>query len=244
MPLRNRFFRLSLLPLLLTTACTIGGSQTTVEGSGTGAAEARDVSDFRSVSFALPGTLLLEQGEAMSVRIEGDDNLLPHIVTRVRNGDLQIGPEENTQLVPRTPIRVYVSAPIIEAIQHAGTGSVEAPNLRASELSVTVAGTGGARLPNLQAELLRVQLAGSGSLEVSGRARRQVLALAGSGGVEARDLESDSLEANVVGSGSATVNVRDQISANLIGSGSVNYTGTPQVTSRTVGSGRVNRLQQ
>jgi hypothetical protein len=242
MPLHKLRFPSVLPLLLLVVACNVGGTTTTVDGSGSAATETREVSGFRSVSFALPGTLHFEHAEEPTLRIEADDNLLPHVVTRVRDGDLRIGPEENTRLQPRSPLRVYVSAPAIEAIRTAGSGSVEAPNLRATTFSLTIAGTGDAHLSNLQADVLEVQLAGSGNVEMSGRTRRQVLQLAGSGGVDALELESDSLDANVIGSGSAVVRVRDWISANLVGSGSVSYAGDPEVTSRSVGSGRVNRL--
>jgi hypothetical protein len=196
--------------LVLLSACNFVGGQTTVEGSGAAASETREVADFRSVSFALPVTLFLEQADAPTLRIEGDDNLLPHVVARVRNGELRIGPGENTRLRPQTPLRVVVSAPELETIRNAGSGSVEAPNLGAAELSLTLAGSGDAHLPNLQAEVLRVQVAGSGGVEITGRVRRQVLSLAGSAGVEARELESDSLDVNIAGSGSATVRVRER----------------------------------
>jgi hypothetical protein len=241
MPLHNPRFPAVLL-LFAFAACDLGGITTTVDGSGAAAAETREVSGFHSVSFALPGMLHLEQADVPSVRIEGDDNLLPHVVTRVRDGDLRIGPEENTRLQPRSPLRVYVSAPAIEAIRSAGTGSVEASNLRSPTFSLSLAGSGDVRLSNLDADVLEVQVAGSGNVEVSGRARHQVLQLAGSGGVDALELQSDSLDANVIGSGSAVVRVRDRITANLVGSGSVSYAGDPEVTSRSVGSGRVNRL--
>jgi len=222
--------------------CSFDVGRATVAGSGVQAEETRSVAAFTSVGFALPGTLVIEQQEGTSVRVEADDNLLDHIVTEVRDGALRVGPAEGVRLRPSGPLRVFVTTPILTSIESAGSGSVEAPNFRVGDLSVSLAGSGSARLPNLEAELLKVSAAGSGDVHVSGKARRQVISLAGSGGVDAQDLESESVEASIAGSGSALVHVRDRLTANLVGAGTVRYRGDPQVSSSTVGRGRVERL--
>jgi hypothetical protein len=226
---------------LLLPACSFSGGTKTVEGSGVAAEEVRSVGEFSAVSFAIPGTLRIEQADRHSLRIEADDNLIDHIVTEISDGSLRIR-TERTRLVSQQPIRVFVTAPTLTSIESAGSGSVEAPNLRVGDLAVSLAGSGDTRLPGLEAEELRIQLAGSGTVEVSGNARRQVLSLAGSGGVEASGLETETVSANVAGSGSAFVQVRDRLTANLVGSGSVRYVGDPQVESNTIGSGRVVRV--
>jgi hypothetical protein len=233
--------------LALTVTAVIGCSVTdnslSVEGSGTAASEERAPGEFSSVRFALPGVLVLEQGAPALVLVEGDDNILEHVNTEVRQGTLRIG-SGSTRLRPRTALRVVVRAPEFEAIESAGSGIVEAAGLRGAGLTLSVAGSGDAFLPDLEVGELRVRVAGSGSVEMSGHAAHQVLSLAGSGEVEARSLASESAEASIAGSGSAWLNVTERLTANLVGSGSVNYLGDPEVTSRTVGSGRVARIDR
>jgi hypothetical protein len=234
-----------LLPLLLaaTAGCgTVSGrSGVTVEGSGTPASETRTPSGFHSVAYALPGELTITLGDAEGMRIEADDNLLPHIETRVRNGVLEIGSGRD-QLRPRGPLRVHLDARALRRVVAAGSGSVEAHALRADELALAVAGSGSLRAHDLQASVLQVDVAGSGNVELSGRAPRQVLKIAGSGQLDALEVQSESIEASIAGSGSARVHASERINANLVGSGSVSYRGDPEVSTRRVGSGNVTRL--
>jgi hypothetical protein len=239
---RSRQCAVPLSLLLLVASCSISDGANVVEGSGIAAAEERAAGEFSAIRFALPGVLVVEQGEPAGIVIEADDNLLEHVDTEVRQGTLRIG-SGSRRLRPSTPLRVLVRTTGLESIESAGTGAVEAPGLRAGDFSLSLAGSGDAFLPDMQVEELRVRVAGSGSVELSGSAAHQVLSLAGSGEVEARDLRSESVEASIAGSGSAWVNVSERLTANLVGSGSVNYFGDPEVTSRTVGSGRVVRAE-
>jgi hypothetical protein len=230
------------LVVMAAAACSFDRLRGGVTGSGNPAEEMRDVAGVHSVSFALPGTLYVEQGDAETLRIEADDNLLPHIVTRVRDGELEIG-TDSRRLAPGAPLRVHLTVRELRALRGAGSGRIEAPGLRVPSLTLAIAGSGGAYLPDLHAEELTVQIAGSGDVEISGWTLRHELSIAGSGDIEARDLASAELSANIAGSGNAHVQVSERITANLIGSGSVRYFGDPQVSSNTVGSGRVVRAQ-
>jgi hypothetical protein len=133
--------------LALTVTAVIGCSVTdnslSVEGSGTAASEERAPGEFSSVRFALPGVLVLEQGAPALVLVEGDDNILEHVNTEVRQGTLRIG-SGSTRLRPRTALRVVVRAPEFEAIESAGSGIVEAAGLRGAGLTLSVAGSGDA----------------------------------------------------------------------------------------------------
>lgn len=234
------------LPLLLAaSACAENSVRVpgrTVEGSGSSAVETREVSGFRKVAYSLPGELTIVRGDAGEVRIEADDNLVPRIETRVRNGVLEIGSGGST-LRPSGPLRVRLTTPALEGVIATGAGSVDAPGLRGEEVSVTLAGSGDVRAHDLETARLRVDVAGSGNAVLSGRASRQVLTIAGSGDVDAVEVASDAVEATIAGSGSARVHARERIRANLVGSGSVLYRGDPEISTTRVGSGTVTRLE-
>lgn len=236
--LHPRIASLPLVGAILIAACSIDRPGPVVQGSGIAAAEERAVGGFSSVAFALPGTLLIEQNGTESLRLEADDNILPHVVTEIRRTRLVIRTDAG-RLEPQTPIRVHVTADQLESLEQAGSGRVEVPSLRANSVSLTVAGTGAATVDQLEADMLRAQVAGSGTLRVSGSVHRQEVTLAGSGDMDAGDLQSEEAQVNIAGSGSATLTVHDQLDANLLGSGSLRYFGSPRISSRTLGSGRV-----
>ena len=220
----------------------INGGQETLEGSGESAEELRSLAEFHSVSFSLPGTLFIEQGNESAVRIEGDDNLLPSIVTFVEGEQLQIR-SNNVNLRPRAPLRLYLTVADLRAIRGSGSGRIEAPGVDAEEFSVSIRGSGGLLLPNLQAQQLQVQISGSGNVEMSGRVQHQSISVSGSGKVKAMELESEVADVRISGSGSAVVRADRQIDARVSGSGSVRYAGNPKVTRAISGSGKVTEVE-
>jgi hypothetical protein len=228
-----------LAPLVaLAAACSVDRPGPAVQGSGIAAEEERPVGSFQAVAFAIPGTLMIRQDGAESLHIEADDNVLPHVLTEVRDGRLVIRSEAR-RLDSQTPIRVTLSADRLESIENAASGRIEATALQANSLSLTVAGSGRTYVEHLEVDLLRARVAGSGHLRVSGEARRQEVTLAGSGDLDGRELQSAEARVNIAGSGSATLTVHDELEANLLGSGSLRYFGSPRINSRTVGSGRI-----
>lgn len=239
---RSLFFALALLPLLILAACDALDAGKTVEGSGTLRTETRPVANFGALSFSLPGSLSVEQANTMGLRIEADDNLLAHIVTRVEDGELKIEPEKNIQMMPVAPLRVYVTVRDLYALTLAGSGNMEANGIRAGDLSLSIAGSGDARLLDLQAEVLRVEIMGSGDVLTFGETKHQVISLAGSGNLNAGSLASENAEVTLAGSGSIKLRMRGHLRAQIAGSGSIHYIGNPQTTVSVVGSGTVQQI--
>src|SRR5690242_12646963 len=68
---------------LLTAGCLSISDGHTVHGSGNVVTEARPVSGFDRVSVSGAGQLKVTQGDAESLTIETDDNLLPYIRSEV-----------------------------------------------------------------------------------------------------------------------------------------------------------------
>ncbi len=64
-------------------------------GSGIMATETREVSGYDAIEIEGYGNLIITQGETESLEIEAEDNILPHITTKVRNGTLHIRYDDN-----------------------------------------------------------------------------------------------------------------------------------------------------
>ena len=59
-------------------------------GSGKIISQTREVSGFQTISLDYPADVTVQQGAAESVKLEGDDNLLPQLSIRVTDGILRI----------------------------------------------------------------------------------------------------------------------------------------------------------
>lgn len=207
--------------------------------------ETREVRTFTEVGLSVPGTLHLRQGDAQSVEVEATRKVLDHLETTVEDGRLKIRDEANA--LERMfddgqewgEIDVYVTAPTIEVVSIAGSGSIvgETP-LEASSLALENAGSGDIDVEVATSDL-RTSIAGSGTIRVRGTAEDVRVQIAGSGTVDGLDLRTATADVKVAGSGDTRLHVTDQLSVQIMGSGDVTYRGSPSIDTSILGSGDV-----
>jgi len=218
----NRKLLLSIVVLILPVlACSFAGaSPSRVVGSGKVASETRQVSGFSSVQLRGSADVSITQGEAESVVVEADDNILPLIETTVQNGQLIIGTKPFTNLTTSNPIRVNVTAKSLQGVALSGSGSFDVSSLEGQDLSIA--------------------LTGSGNITVSGAADRVDIRLPGSGNIYCSGLKTRSATATLTGSGNIAVNASETLDASILGSGTIRYDGNPaQVHKSVTGSGSI-----
>ena len=147
-----------------------------MQGSGNVVVESREVAGFREIALKGSGTCLVTQGDAESLAVEAEDNLLPAIRTEVRDGRLTLDYERGPfgSILPTRPIRFHVTAKALTALHLGGSGAIEMASLatdrlESGEAQVSVSGSGRARLH--VTATLGVRIAGSGSVEYAGDPR-------------------------------------------------------------------------
>lgn len=194
-----------------------------LRGSGRAAEQERhlDAFDRIEVSGSIDVVARVETGGPIAV-VRGDDNLIDHIETEVRNGVLHVGFAEGSYS-PRTATSVHVWTPQLEAISVSGSADVEAWGVNAHEFEVS--------------------LSGSGDIAVEGRTEDLHVDLTGSGDIDLEELASYAANVRLVGSGDIFVFVADALDVSISGSGDVHFEHpdgeTPRVTTRVSGSGEV-----
>src|SRR5262249_55011009 len=102
--MRPRFAPLALA--LLAFAC---GPR--VEGSGVAKTEARSVDAFTQVETSAGIHVEVRVGGAASVKVSGDDNIVPLVETGVSGGRLHVGYKSAQNVSTKTPLQVEVVAP-------------------------------------------------------------------------------------------------------------------------------------
>lgn len=205
--------------LLLQHDVLTGSSTSRARGSGTAATQTRQLARFSSVELAGSNNVTIQVGGRQSVVVHADDNLLSHVTTRVRAGNLVIGNSAGS-FTPRSPMSVDVNVPALDVVKLTGSGIVSAAGITTERLTVT--------------------LAGSGVLRAGGRATRLDVTLAGSGDAQLSQLAAREVHAIVSGSGRILVTATRRLDAAVPGSGAIIYSGDPaRVTTKVTGSGAV-----
>lgn len=220
-------------------ACHFSG--TGLNGQGPLKTETRSVGDFHGVELAIAGELEISVSDRYSVEVQGQENILPVLKTRVENGILKIDFEENVD--GYESLRIKVSAPSFDDITLSGSGTIRATStLTANRLEVSLPGSGEIVLTQLDAGTVDCEVGGSGSVELGGKTNELQASMSGSGEVKAKDLAANDCKADLSGSGSISCNAAQTLKASISGSGNVSYAGNPTVEQQVSGSGEVKRM--
>lgn len=168
-----------------------------------------------SVVIAGPDSVVLREGDALAIDVEGDSAVTELLRFSLKDGTLGISRKNGNWKDTGTAI-VRVTMPAPRSIVVAGSGSVEVPTM-ASEAEVTIAG--------------------SGKVAAAGTAERLELNVVGSGSGEMAGLKVDRAEVTVAGSGDTSFASDGTVEANIVGSGDVRVIGSATCTINAMGSG-------
>ena len=211
-----------------------------VEGSGVPVSETREFRGFTRVASHGNFVVTVTQAKRFEVVVTADDNLFPLVVTTVKDGTLHL--DEAEPLQPKSPIRINVRAPRVDAVMLAGGGNMVVRAVKGASLETTLSGEG---TLDAQANVntWKVRVSGAGDATLAGRARTLEVSLSGAGNIHARAVSAVRVRARVSGAGTAEVTTRDVVDAQVSGAGGVRYGGNPKtVTKKVSGVGSVTPL--
>ncbi len=219
------------------------GSGEKVQGNGVIKTQARNLPAFSGVSLNVPGDMEVRLGSTDSITIESDDNVLALIETVVDGATLKIQPAKRNLNLHTRHMKIVLTAKNLDHISVGGSGSVEAPALKAGKLKFNIGGSGSINVQGVEADEIAVNVGGSGDFKSNGgKARALSVSIGGSGDVDLGRVQASDASVSVAGSGEAVVWVLNTLSTTIAGSGDVNYYGNPKISSSVVGSGSTERL--
>ena len=201
--------------------------------------------EFTRLTFKSFGEVFLKQGEACSLEIKGNPELVDKIKTKVEDGELAITYDakikdwSDLQFLGSPKLQYYVTMKTIEAVKMGGAGNLEGDHLEADALYIVHSGLGKLKISGLHCQELTAKLGGLGEIELAGTTQNQVVNLTGAGSYEAEALESQTAKVSISGAGSAKVWVEGKLDAVVSGAGSIHYKGNAQVTQSSSGLGDI-----
>ena len=213
-----------------------------VRGSGVVVSQSRQLADFNSIEINYPVELTVQQGNANSVTVIAENNLVPQLATRVSGSTLYI---ENSQtdwtrrVTPTRPVAIHLTLKDLQQVDFPSAGSLAVGKLQTDHLNLSIGGAGTVNLSNLTTHNLSVNLSGAGNITASGTADNLNLDISGFGGFHGADLASQAAVISISGAGNATVWAESSLNVEISGTGSVNYFGSPHVSREISGLGSV-----
>jgi hypothetical protein len=209
-----------------------------INGNGDQTVEQRDAENFTAVTLVTNSNVYITQGDAYTVTVEAESNLLPYIETNLRGEELLIGSTHNFNLHPTLPITVRITMPDIKSVKVSGSGTIDAEGFDEQEIDVVLSGSGQINV-TANTDLITANISGSGLINLAGNTIDQKLVISGSGKIQSYNLLAKNCQANISGSGDIFANPSDKLKVNISGSGSLYYKKSPVVETHISGSGRV-----
>lgn len=213
-----------LVAVSLSTGCSLsvdlgeGWNVGVLTGNGVPASELREVDPFEKIAVHGAIEIEMENGESPSLEVSADENLIPIIETKVRNGELTI---RSTQGYSGN---VKVKAVLRSLTGYEGTGAT----------------TGVLSNPNT--EVFHVSLSGASSLQCGeGALRKLVVDASGVSKFSAPRLSAIAVQAEASGASSIQVLALERLDAHASGASSIEYGGSPKVSESSSGASSIKK---
>lgn len=215
----------------------------TITGNGNLKKEIREASGFTGISLSGSMNVEMAYGNSNSITVEGDENLLPYIETKVENGNLVIKTKDKVRLRTENKLVVHVSLTKLSNLKLSGSGNINGSGDFSNDNSTTIAVSGSGNINvgiNSFAET-RIAISGSGNIVLKGNHTNNIDAsVSGSGNIDCSNITCNDVLAHVSGSGDIKVYANKSIDAKVSGSGNIYYKGSAtNLTIKSSGSGKI-----
>lgn len=228
--------------ILLVALSLIYTSCEKIDGEGPVVTETRNVSNFKSISVSIPGTVNYKIDPVYKVEISAQQNILDVLQTSLVGDELVLKVKNGVSIKDHENIVVTISAPYANSINLSGSAEFTVlGTLTATDCAVRISGSGNINIPQIAvSNKLNATISGSGDIHISaGTAKEEDLRISGSGNIDFANVAADKATTQISGSGDMWVNLSQQLNATISGSGSVHYRGQPLISTQISGSGKV-----
>ena len=183
-------------------------AQKPVNGNGNVIEQVRPLSQFKSVSLDFTANLVVVNGETPSFHIEGEENILPHIGTRVRGGTLYIS--QDRWIEPSRPVNIRIGTPFTSELETSGYSDVIVENVKGPRMLLNI---------------------GVGKVTLIGTAER-ILVRTKTGSIDATQLESKYADIAISSHGIVKLNALDELIADINKRATIVYSGNPSIKNK------------
>jgi hypothetical protein len=201
-----------------------------VRGSGVIKEETRTVPEFTGVEIGQAIRAEVTVGPEASVRISGDENLLPMVKTEVKDGRL-VTSVEGPGIQTVQPLTVTITTPRLDFVGAGGASRVDVAAKGAKELTVRAGGASTVRVKGIDSDAVALGASGASRVEASGRGKRLDLEVSGASTVKAADVPFESAKVDVSGASNAEVHVAESVQGGVSGASHLKALGGPKTRS-------------
>jgi hypothetical protein len=201
-----------------------------IPGSGIAKNEDRAVDPFHAVDAgnAIQVTLAVTPGAKPSLKISGDDNLVPLIESAVRDGTLILRLKDNSSISPKLPLVADVVTGELDRVEASGAASIKvAGTTKADRFDAAASGAANISVEKLASSKAVASASGASHVVLSGSTTSLKVDASGASGVKADALQADDADVSISGASSATIRPTKSIAGDVSGASVLDLIGHP-----------------
>ena len=201
----------------------------------------KNIGNFNKILLKGTGNIHYSSSDNPSLRIEGDANIIEHLLTYVKGSTLII--DADNPICPRK-LDFYVSSKTLEGVMIKGAGDVIGmDSIVTDRFAALIEGSGDIKLI-IAAKDVKAEIDGSGNISLKGYADNASCVIKGSGDIDLSGAPSRTAKVGIYGSGNCMLYAGESLRAEIYGSGDVIYYGDPKnFVSKVNGSGEVRKAK-
>ena len=211
-----------------------------IRGSGDIIKETRVVESFNAIEAGGIFNITVVKGSPQSLVIEADDNLMEHISSKVKNGELKLSTHGNIN--NSTKMNVYITMPNLIGFDLSGVSKLTSESrFENDRMEIEQSGASSASL-KIQCDKLDLDVSGAANITLSGYAKKLSAEASGASNLNAYDLEVEHAVVDCSGAASAKLTINKSLNGEASGAASIKYKGNPNnVDVRTSGAADIKR---
>jgi len=210
------------------------------KGSGNTIKETRSVLEFHGIEAGSAFSITLKKGDVQNVEIETDDNIMPLIKSKVKDGILELSTKGTINNA--SSFKVYITIPHMDDIDISGAAKLTSSD-RFDESDMEIEASGAAKLVfKLKTNHLDLDASGASNVSLNGFANSAEIEVSGASKLKAYELEINNVNIDCSGASHSSVNVKESIKGESSGASNITYMGNPKIVDiETSGAGSVSR---
>jgi Putative auto-transporter adhesin, head GIN domain len=206
-----------------------------IDGNGNVIKQTRNAVNFTRIEINRGLNVTVEQSESYFVEVEVDENLQPHIITKVENGTLIITTDESINLT--NGLKIHVKLPLLTYIDTSSGSTCKSKGILVGTDITVKSSSGSTSNLDLKYDTISSKSSSGSSITLSGKALKLSTDSSSGSSIEAEELLVNDVVSET--SSGSTTNVHPLVSLNAKASSgsSVNYNSNPKTVTKEESSG-------
>ena len=198
-----------------------------IRGNGEVTKQMHNVENFDAIKVGGARTVILTQGDSVSVVVETDSNLQEYITLEVKDGTLHFG-FKSKKIMKYKVLKFYITAPDYKSIRVSGASKVVSTGtLNGDQLQISTSGASDLKL-DVDYKNIITRVSGASDVMLSGTTTSNEVTCSGASEFHGKNLASDIVVAIVGGASNCFVDAKSNLTYDVSGSSEFQYKSTPE----------------